>query len=92
MATTVNRVAVPGVANTAFTLAARKDRVALWIHNDTAGDLSVKVGTGASATDFTVRLVAGAFYELDQAYYVDDAITAVCTVIAGGVQVTEVTS
>jgi hypothetical protein len=92
MATTVNRVPVPGVANTAFTLAARKDRVALWIHNDTAGDLFVKVGAGASATDFTVRLVAGAFYELDQAYYVDDAVTAACSVIAGSVQVTEVTS
>jgi hypothetical protein len=92
MATTVNRVAVPGVANTAFTLAARKDRVALSVHNDTAGDLFVKVGVNASPTDFSVKLVAGAFYELDQAYYIDDAVTAACSVIAGGVQVTEVTS
>jgi hypothetical protein len=92
MATTVNRVGVPGVANTAFTLAPRKDRVALWIHNDTGGDLFVKVGAGASTTDFTVKLTAGAFYELDAAYHIDDAITAVCSVIAGGVQVTEVTS
>jgi hypothetical protein len=92
MATTVNRVAVPAVANTVFTLAARKDRVALWIYNDTAGDLSVKVGAGASTTDFTVKLVAGAFYETDQAYDIDDAVTAVCSVIAGAVQVTEVTS
>lgn len=92
MATSVNRVAVPGSANTVFTLAAAKDRVAVAIYNDTAGDLFVKIGAGASTTSFTAKLVPGAFYEVDAAYYVDDPITAVCSVIAGAVQVTEVTS
>jgi hypothetical protein len=92
MATTVSRVAVPGVANTAFTLSAGGQRMALWVYNDTAGDLSLKAGGNASATDFTVKLVAGAFLELAEAYWINDAITAVCSVTAGAVQVTEVTS
>lgn len=92
MATAVTRVAVPVTANTAFDLASAKDRSAIWIYNDTGGDLFVKVGAGPSTTSFTVKLGAGGYHELDASYFIDDPITAVCSVITGAVQVTEVTS
>jgi hypothetical protein len=92
VASTVSRVVVPGVAGTAFDLAPARERRALAVYNDTGGDLFVKVGVNASPTDFSVKLVAGAFYELPEAYWTHDAITAASSVVAGAVQVTEVTS
>ncbi len=86
---TVARVAVPGTANTSFTLAADRDRRGLAIYNDTAGDLFVKLGPAASPTSFTVKLVAGAFFELPEAYWENSIVTGACSVTTGGVCVTE---
>lgn len=90
MAASVSRVAVPGVANTAFTLAPARDRRGLFVFNDTGGDLFVKLGTGASNVSFTVKVIAGGFYELPAPYFIGELVSAACSVVAGAVQVTEV--
>lgn len=90
MPASVDRVPVPATANTPFRLASSKVRSALSVYNDTAGDMHVKVGPTPSTTSFTVKLVPGAFYELPAPYHTPDEITAVCSVIAGAAQVTEV--
>ncbi len=90
MAATVSRVVVPVVANTAFQLAPAGARRGLFIFNDTAGDLFVKLGAGAGPADFTVKVPAGGFYELPDPFFIADAVSASCSVVAGGVQVTKV--
>jgi hypothetical protein len=37
--------------------------------NDSTANLYLKYGTGASATSYTVKLVAGAYYEFPQPVY-----------------------
>jgi hypothetical protein len=51
------------VADTSL-LATNKLRLGASVYNDSTGILYLKLGTGASATSFTVKMVAGGFYEL----------------------------
>jgi hypothetical protein len=49
--------------------AANASRRGLYIFNDSSANLYVKFGATASATSFTVKLTAGAFYEMPAPYY-----------------------
>jgi hypothetical protein len=44
------------------------ERVGASIYNDSTSNLYIKLGSAASATDFTVLLVSGAYYELPYGY------------------------
>lgn len=52
------------------TLAAENmNRMALYLYNDTAAACYVKLGSGASNTDFTYKLTVGSFWVLPQPTY-----------------------
>lgn len=49
-------------------LAANTSRVGATIQNDSSEILYVKLGATATATDYTVKMVAGAYYEVPYGY------------------------
>jgi hypothetical protein len=55
-------------ATTVQLLAANTARVGASIQNDSTEILYVKLGTTASLTDYTVKMVAGAYYEVPFGY------------------------
>jgi hypothetical protein len=69
--------------------AANTSRVGLYIFNDSTAILYVKLGTGASPTDWTIKLPAGGFYELPVPYY-RGAVSGVWASANGFARVTEV--
>jgi hypothetical protein len=69
--------------------AANTSRVGLYIFNDSTAILYVKLGTGATPTDWTIRLAAGGFYELPTPYY-RGAVSGVWATANGFARVTEV--
>lgn len=87
-AATVTRVAPNATVGLAFDLAASNAaRNGLLVFNDTTGTLSIRYGAGATATDFTVRLAAGAYWEMPDPIYTG-VVTGSCSVATGGIQVT----
>jgi hypothetical protein len=80
---TVSRVAVSAVVATLATSNASRKK--LIVHNET-GTLFVKLGTGATSTDYSYRLTANALLELDTYYGEVTAIKATGSTFA---QVTE---
>lgn len=82
----VTRVTVDNTA--AVTLAAADStRKRVLIHNE-SGNLHVKLGTGASITDYTYRLTPNTFLEVD--FPVTSAITGRKAAGSGDVQVTTI--
>lgn len=82
---TLSNVTMTG---SAVTLASSNaDRKGLYIFNDSGVTIQVKLGTGASATSFTVEMEANAYYELPYPVYTG-AVTAIGA--SGDVRVTEV--
>lgn len=80
---------VPASATAVTLLAANSGAIARTIMNDsTSATLYVKLGTGASATNYTVALVAGAYYELPQPVYTG-AVTGIWATATGFANVTE---
>jgi hypothetical protein len=69
--------------------AANTSRVGLYIFNDSTAILYVKLGTGATPTDWTIRIAAGGFYELPVPYY-RGAVSGVWATANGFARVTEV--
>lgn len=76
-------------STTAATLlaAATAARRMVLITNATAGVLFIKFGTGASSTDFTVRLAAGGYYEMPAPIY-GGVITGILDTGTGNAQIT----
>ena len=65
---TVTTSQVSDTGSTAQLLAANADRLGATITNDSSAALYVKLGTTASTTDYTVRLVQYAYYEVPFGY------------------------
>lgn len=85
---------VPASATVVTLLAANAARKGATIYNDSATEvLSVFLGAGASATQFTVKLAAGAsiggYYEVPYGY--TGIITGIWTAAVGNARVTELT-
>ena len=59
---------VADTASSTTLLALNNARLGASIHNDSSAVLYVKLGTTASATDYTVRMVQYAYYEVPYGY------------------------
>lgn len=81
---------VSGSASSVTLLSANASRKQAMIWNDSTATLSVKFGTTASATSFTVNLVAQAYYELPEPVYTG-RIDGIWTVAVGTARITELT-
>jgi hypothetical protein len=60
------------------------------VHNDSSDILYLKLGSAASLTSFTVRMVSQAYYELPHPVYTG-IITGIWDVATGSARVTEIT-
>lgn len=69
-------------------MAANTDRVGLLVHNDSTAVLYLKFGSGASATDYTVRMVSQAYYECPYPVY-RGVVTGIWASANGNAYVTE---
>ncbi len=66
---TVATVACSTTAATLLAASTTARRMVLITNNTASSILYIKFGTGASATDFTVRLAAGGYYEMPAPIY-----------------------
>lgn len=62
-------------------------RTGVSVYNDSTADLYLKLGTGASTTDFTVKIPAGGLYETPYGLF-GVTITGVWSSATGAAQVT----
>lgn len=62
-------VQVASSASAVTLFSANTDTVGRLVFNDSTQTLYVKFGTAASASDFTVKMVAGAYYEFPYPIY-----------------------
>jgi len=81
VATVAAPIAVTSAATTLFAASTSTVTHARTIFNDSAsaGPLFIKFGAAASATDFTVSLAAGGYYEMPQPLYVGLVTAATAT-------------
>lgn len=77
-------------ASSVTVLAANANRKMAMFFNDSTSTLSLKFGATASATSFTVQLIANAYYELPTPVYTG-ILDGIWTVATGTVRVTELT-
>lgn len=68
VATTATVTAVPDNAASVTLVAANSSRIGASVTNDSSAKLYVKTGTTATATDYTVPLVSGAYWEAPYGY------------------------
>lgn len=66
------------------------NRRGAFIFNDGSNNLFVKLGNAASLTSFTVKILAGGFYEVPEPIYTGD-ITGIWDVATGSARITELT-
>jgi hypothetical protein len=69
--------------------AANASRAGLYIYNDSTAILYVKLGTGATPTDWSLKVKPDGFYELPPPYY-RGAVSGVWAAANGFARVTEV--
>lgn len=81
---------VSASASSVTLLASNANRKMATFFNDSTSTLSLKFGATASATSFTVNLIASAYYELPLPVYTG-IIDGIWTVATGAVRVTELT-
>lgn len=76
-------------ADTAATplAAANRSRLGLLVYNDSSADLYLKFGSGASATDYSVKIGGGGYYEVPFEY--DGIVTGAWASATGVARVTE---
>ena len=79
---------VAGSATSVTVLAANTARKGAAIFNDSTTDLFCKFGTTASATSFTVKILAGGYYEIP--FWYNGIITGIWTTATGNARVTEI--
>jgi hypothetical protein len=90
---TTGTAAVTSVASSVTVvtlLAANASRRMATVHNDSSDILYLKLGSAASLTSFTVRMVSQAYYELPHPVYTG-IITGIWDVATGSARVTEIT-
>lgn len=85
-ATTAN---VASAATTVTLQAANTSRLGLTIHNDSTQTLYVKLGSGATATSYTVEMAAGAYFEMPYGY--TGIVTGIWASANGSARMTELT-
>ena len=85
---TVSRVSASATAVTL--LAANTNRRRVIIYNDSTAVLRVKLGSAASATDYTYRLGAGDTYESPTDWVYTGIVTGIWDSATGAAQVTEI--
>ncbi len=71
--------------STQIIAASTTTRVSIKLYNDSASDVYVKEGTTASATDFTIHMSPGGYWETDYLGRID----AIWATAAGAMRVTE---
>lgn len=79
---------VTASASSGQLLASNTARLGATIYNDSTAALYVKFGTTASATDFIVKLAAGAYYEVPQPVYTG-RIDGIWAAANGNARITE---
>lgn len=88
--TTRTSVAYGSLSSSYSALAINVDRVGATIYNNTNDDLYIGLGTTAvSTSDFTVKVVADAYYELPYKYHGAVRIIA-AGASSGNVQITDI--
>ena len=85
---TVSRVSASATVVTL--LAANTSRRRVIIYNDSTAVLRVKLGSAASATDYTYRLGAGDTYESPTDWVYTGIVTGIWDSATGAAQVTEI--
>lgn len=81
---------VPASATVVTLLAANGSRNGAAAYNDSSAILYLKLGSGASATSFTVAMAAGSYYEVPANY--TGIITGLWASATGAARVTEFTT
>lgn len=71
-------------------LASTSGRKAAYFYNDSTADCYLKLGTTASTSSFTVKMVSNSFYELPQPCYTG-RIDAIWSSATGNIRITEIT-
>jgi hypothetical protein len=90
LATTAAVTNVASSTTSGTLLATNVDRHSFYVHNDSNAVLFVKFGTGASATSYTVELIAGAFERFEYPSYTG-AVSGIWETANGFARLTEVT-
>lgn len=90
LATTATCTSVASSAASVTLKALNASRLGLTIENDSTQVLYVKFGTTAAATDYTVKMVAGAYYEVPFNY--TGRIDGLWSSANGAAYVTELTA
>lgn len=91
-AATATLANVAGSASAVTLIAANTARLGTYIHNDSTAVLYVKYGADASATSFTVKLAAGAFWEMPNRPIYTGLISGLWASATGAARVTEMTA
>lgn len=81
---------VAGSATSVQLLASTSGRKAAYFYNDSTADCYLKLGTTASTSSFTVKMVSNSFYELPQPCYTGQ-IDAIWSSATGNIRITEIT-
>jgi hypothetical protein len=81
---------VAGSATSVQLLASTSGRKAAYFYNDSTADCYLKLGTTASTSSFTVKMVSNSFYELPQPCYTG-RIDAIWSSATGNIRITEIT-
>lgn len=68
--------------------AANPMRMGLLLYNDSTSDAYIKYGTGATSTDYTIKMVGGSYWEMPSPMTTVE-ITCAWTTATGAMQVTE---
>jgi hypothetical protein len=84
------QTSVAGSASSVQLLAATATRLGATIFNDSAATLYLKLGTTASTTSFTVKLITDAYYEVPFGF--TGRIDGIWTSATGNARITELTA
>lgn len=80
---------VAGNASSVTLLAANTSRLGATIFNESTADLYIKLGSTASLTDYTVKLISSAYYEVPYNYV--GRIDGIWSVATGNARIAELT-
>lgn len=87
--TTGTTSSVGGSASAVTLLAANLSRVTASVYNDSTSALYIKAGSGATTSDFSVKVLAGGYFEVPSGYR--GILTGIWDSATGNARVTEYT-
>lgn len=79
---------ITGSTNSTVLLYSNPNRIKVCFFNHSSAAMFLKLGDGASATDFSVKLSSGSYYETPTPVHTS-SITATWDAAAGAVKITE---